>query len=422
MTAVNVEIPYSPRQQFAPFHARPQRFASIAAHRRAGKTVACINDLIKSALTCQRAEPRLAYLAPYHAQAKDVAWSYVREFAGAVPGTTFHESELRADLPNGGRVRLYGAENADRMRGLYLDGIVLDESADMDPRVWPEVIRPALSDRQGWAVFIGTPKGHNFFYDIHQRAATDPDWFCATLKASETKLISEFELAAARRDMSEDQYAQEYECSFEAAILGAYYGREMARADAEKRIARVPWESAVEVETWWDLGVGDSTAIWFAQRVGKEIRLIDYLEASGEGLAFYVKQLRERPYVYSRHVAPHDIEVRELGTGVSRRETAATLGIKFDLARNLPVDDGINAARGMMGRCWFDAEKCARGVEALKQYRRDYDEKLKTFRSRPRHDWCSHAADAFRYGAVAGTPISADAFNKPIKYATKGFA
>lgn len=384
---------------------------------RAGKTVACVNELIKSALTSPKPDGRFAYVCPYFAQAKDIAWDYLCRYSAVVPGTSANISELRIDYPNGARIRLYGAENAERMRGLYLDGVVIDEPADIDPRVWPEILRPALADRKGWAVWIGTPKGKNAFYDLWQQAGREK-WFAAMLKASETGLVDAAELADARRDMTEDQYAQEFECSFEAAIVGAYYGKLMVQADRDKRVARVPYEPKVQVWTAWDLGIGDLTAIWFAQQVGQEVRLIDYYESSGVGLDHYVKLLREKPYAYAEHLLPHDAEVKELGSGRSRVETLASLGLSK--VRVLPaqsVDDGINAARLLIPRCWFDAEKCARGIEALRQYRAEWDDKLKTLRSRPLHDWTSHAADAFRYLAMGIKPAKAKPKDRPkLKY------
>lgn len=394
---VAIESPYSPRRAFLPFHNSEKRWAALVAHRRAGKTVACINHLIRGAAQCTLPNPRLAYIAPLFNQAKDVAWSYLKDYTACVPGVEWNETELRADLPGGARVRLYGADNPDRLRGLYLDGVVLDEHADMDPRMWSEVIRPALSDRQGWAVFIGTPKGRNGFFEIVERAKTDPDWFVSTLKASETGLLPEAELADARRAMTEDQYAQEYECSFTAAIQGAYYGREMNRADDDKRICGVPWDPAAQVWTAWDLGVGDSTVIWFAQQIGREVHLIDYVENNAVGLDWYVNQIKSRPYVYAEHLLPHDAEARELGSGKTRVETLQSLGLKVRTLPQQSIEDGINAARLLIPRCWFDKAKCERGIEALRQYRRDWDDKLKTFKGRPLHDWTSHAADAFRY-------------------------
>lgn len=395
-----LKIAYKPREAFKPLHNTKERYGCIVAHRRAGKTVACINHLLRAALQCKLNKPRFAYVAPHYNQAKDIAWEYLKEYAAPVieHGGQVNESELRVDLPNGGRVRLYGADNYNRLRGLYFDGIVLDEYADMDPRIW-EVVRPALSDREGWCIWIGTPKGHNAFYEVWKQAQAD-SWFAQMLKASETGLLPEKELLQARKDLSDDQYAQEYECSFEAAIQGAYYGPDMREAEDGKRITTVPWEKGLEVTTAWDLGIGDSTAIWFCQQVGKEIRLIDYYEASGVGLDHYAKVIKDKPYAYAQHLLPHDVAVKELGTGKSRQEVLESLGIRVEIVAKLSVDDGINAARQILNRCWFDAEKCERGIEALKQYRRDYDEKNKAFKLRPLHDWTSHGADAFRYLAV----------------------
>lgn len=394
-----VIIPYEPRALFLPFHNRKQRFSCEVVHRRGGKTVSRVNELIRGALTEERDRPRFAYIAPFLKQAKAVAWDYVKHYcAPLVPlGATFNEAELRADLPNGGQVRLYGADNPDSMRGIYLDGVVLDEYGIMDPGIWP-VVRPALSDRLGWADFIGTPNGHNDFYDTYQKAKANPeDWYCALHRASETGLIATAELEAARKSMTQDQYEQEYECSFEAAIQGAYYGKEMAEAEREKRICRVPYDKATDVITAWDLGIGDATAIWFCQQVGQEYHLIDYVENSGVGLDWYAGELKSRPYVYASHLLPHDVEAKELGTGKSRKEVLEQLGIKVTVAPKLRVEDGISAVRLVLNRCWFDADRCRRGIEALKQYRTEFDEQRKVFRDKPLHDWTSHGADAMRY-------------------------
>ena len=379
----------------------------VVAHRRAGKTVAAINGLIRKALTCERPDPRCAYVAPHLGQAKAVAWDYVKRFCAPIPGVRFLESELCAELPNGGRLRLFGADNPDALRGQYFDEVVLDEVGDMDPRTWTEVIRPALSDREGGASFAGTPRGRNLFASLRDRVrAGEPGWALWELKASQTGLIPADELADARAAMGEDSYAREYECSFEASVEGAYYARELAAAEADRRLCRIPIEPTLRVETWWDLGVDDATAIWFAQDVGQERRLIDYLEVSGEGLPEIVRRLEAKGYRYGRHVLPHDVRVRELGSGKSRLETLQALGVgQVEIVEAQSVADGINAARLMLARCWFDIDRCARGLEALKSYRREWDAKRQVWRERPLHDWCSHAADAFRYGALARSPV-----------------
>lgn len=404
-----IDLGYEARPQFEPFHRRVQRWSVIVAHRRAGKTVACVMDLIDAALRSDKPNARFAYIAPYFAQAKDVAWTYVRQYAGLVPGVTIHEQELRVDFQNGARVRLYGADNYERLRGIYLDGVILDEFGDMDPRAWVEVIRPALADRKGWACFIGTPKGRNHFAQIWDEATAKPaEWFSLMLRASDTGIVPAEELNAARAVMSEDQYRQEFECSFDAAVVGAFYGRLIEQAEAQGRIGHVAWEPNVPVQTWWDLGVDDATAIWFAQVIGREIRLIDYYENSGMGLDHYAKELRARDYVYGAHVLPHDVQVRELSTGQSRYAFLAQLGIRGTVAKAHAVEDGVNAVRAALPRCWFDRDRCSRGIEALRNYRREWNDKLKALSQRPLHDWSSHAADAFRYGIYQHRPAEVE--------------
>ena len=391
---------YEPRDVFSAFHERVNRFGVIVAHRRAGKTVACVNDLIMNAVSTKKKKARFSYIAPHYNMAKDIAWDYLKSYSAPFlkQGGTVNEAELRIDYHNGARIRLYGADNVNRLRGIYHDGIILDEYADMNPNIW-EVVRPALSDREGWCVWIGTPRGHNDFYRVYEQAVKD-GWFHTTLKASKTLILDTKELESAEHDLTEDQYAQEYECSFEAAIQGAYYGEEMKEAEDEKRITFIHYEKDHEVHTSWDLGIGDSTAIWFIQMIGNELRLIDYYEASGVGLDHYVKILKDKPYNYGTHVLPHDVEVTELGTGKSRLEVLRNLGIEPKVAEKLSLEDGIQATRSILNRCWFDKQKCERGIEALKQYRRTFDDKNKAFKNRPLHDWTSHAADSFRYMAI----------------------
>ncbi len=400
-------------------HTRDKRWSIVVAHRRAGKTVACVNDLIKAAATCNKASPRFAYIAPQLNQAKDIAWSYLLEYTDCFgPDRKVNASELWVELPNNGaRIRIYGADNPDRLRGIYLDGAVLDEFGDMDPTVWTQVIRPALSDRKGWAVFIGTPKGKNTFHTLWINAEDDEDWFSLRLKASETGLLDDKELRDAARMMGEDEFAQEYECSFEAAVRGAYYGREMNEAEAEDRITTVSYDARLPVHTAWDLGMADSTVVWFVQTNGRETRVIDVLKGEGVGLDWYVRQMQDRRYVWGSHYMPHDVEVRELGTGKSRKEVLAELGITATVCPNLPIPDGIQAVRMLLPQCWFDKVRCKQGIEALRMYRRDWDDKRQEFRTAPLHDWTSHYADAFRYFAIGHRERPKTA---KINYSSKG--
>jgi len=401
-----VVIPYCPRSQQKEVHQLldSHRFGVLVTHRRFGKTVLAVNHLIKSALTCQRERPRFALIEPTFRQAKAVAWDYLKFYSDPIPGRQFNESELRVDYPNGGQVRLYGADNPDSLRGIYLDGVDLDEYGLMRPNVFTEVVRPTLSDRRGWSMFSGTPNGKNQFFDIAQLAKQDKEWFFKEFKASETGILPKEELDAAKRVMTPEEYAQEYECSFEASVKGAIYAAELSKAREENRITKVPYEKTLKVHTYWDLGVGDANPIWFVQYVGQEVRLIDFYESSGEGLPHYAKVLQDKGYVYGDHWAPHDIEVRELGSGRSRLEVAASLGINFRIAPNIGLEEGIHAARVLFPRCFFDAEKCKSGLEGLMNYRRDYNQRIGEFKATPVHDWASHPADAFRYLAVSYLP------------------
>lgn len=403
MTQVVLEI--EPRPQFRTYLNRDKRWACIVAHRRAGKTVACIQDLIAKAVGHKGREPRFAYICPTYGQAKDVAWSYLKEYTAPIPGIERMESELSVTFPhNGARIRLYGAENYDRLRGLYLDGVIIDEAGDIDPRAWAEVIRPALSDRKGWATFIGTPKGRNAFFDVHRRAELNPDWFSLVLRASETGLLPQTELDDAKKTLTEEQFAQEYQCSFEAAIKGAYYGKDVAEAENEKRIGRVVYDKAADVFASWDLGIGDSMAIWFGQLVGTEYHWIGYYENSGQGLDHYVEYVKALEFPVHRHYLPHDGEARELQTGKSRREFLEARGLDVEIVPNHHIEDGINAVRVAFNRFWFDAEDCARGLDCLRMYQAEFDDKNGVLKPRPLHNWASHGADAIRCGVMGAKP------------------
>lgn len=399
-----VVIPYTPREAFREYHESEKRFCLTVAHRRAGKTVARINKLIQHAASCTKQAPRFGYLAPFYIQAKDIAWAYVKHYAAPILQATdgrVNESELSVQFGhNGAVIRLYGAENAERLRGLYFDGIAADEAQDIAPSALTQVIMPALSDRQGWLDLSGTPKGWgNLLGETYKRAQNDPEWFVQVLKASRTGLIAQDELERLRRSMPENEYLQEFECSFDAAITGAYYAAEIARADEQGRITSVPYDPMLKTYTAWDLGISDSMSIWFVQSVGRELRVIDYYEAAGYGLDHYAAMLTQKGYSYAGHFGPHDIQVRELGTGRSRLEIAASLGINFTVVPQMSVQDGINATRMTIPRMWFDAKKTEKGLEALRQYREKVDEK-RAISLGPLHDWTSHAADAFRYFCV----------------------
>ncbi len=403
MDEQHILIPYAPREAFKPYHDSAKRYSVTVAHRRAGKTVARINKLIQKAALCGLDRPRFGYLAPTFVQAKDIAWLYLKHYSAPILalGGKINESELSVVLPhNGSTIRLYGAENAERMRGLYFDGLAIDEAQGIAPTVLTQVVLPALADRKGWLDLSGTPKGWgNLLGQTFKTAQNDPNWFVQVLKASETGILDPEELANLRAMMPDNEYEQEMECSFDAAITGAYYAKELVQAEKDGRITSVPYDPMLKVNTAWDLGISDSMTIWFYQAVGREFRVIDYYEASGHGLDHYAKALSDKGYAYGTHYGPHDIQVRELGTGKSRWEVARSLGLTFSVVKQMEVADGINAARMTIPRMWFDKTKTALGVDALRQYREKIDEKRQVSMG-PLHDWSSHAADAFRYLCV----------------------
>lgn len=397
-----IELDYKPRDVFLDFHDRSERWSVIVAHRRCGKTVLCINDLIYRALTDGKEDGRYGYVAPYYSQSKTIAWDYLLRFSRPVLSKA-NQSELWVELVNGARIRLFGADNPDSLRGLYLDGVVLDEYADMKSSIFGAVIRPLLSDRQGWATFIGTPKGHNAFWDIYQNAVKDDGWYVKTLRASQTGLLSEDELNDAKSMMSEDQYLQEFECDFESAIVGAFYGKEMRSITDAGRITKVDYDPLFPVHTAWDLGYSDDTTIWFYQVVHGEIHLLDYHSSNGQNIPYYVNVIKERDYIYGTHWLPHDARAKTLASGGKSiiEQLSEKIDIKsFKIVPSLSLQDGIQAVRLALTRSWFDF-KCDEGIECLKQYQREYDDDKKMFRDKPRHDWTSHGADSFRMLAIA---------------------
>ena len=400
---MEIEMPYQPRKAFMPFHNRTKRWACIVAHRRAGKTVAAVNDIIRAAITYQGPNGLFGYVAPYMNQARRIAWDYFKYYAQPVIKDA-NESQMTLTLVNGVKISLFGADNADSMRGLGFSGIYLDEYGDFKPSVFGNVIRPALSDKQGWAVFAGTPKGKNQFWEVFDTATRIPsEWFLLRLPASSSGLLPAPELAAAKAQLSEDQYLQEYECSFEAAILGAFYGTEMRQAQDQGRIGQISYDANLPVYTAWDLGYRDDTAIWFYQVLRGEVRVIDFFAVSGADIHYIAEAVRKKPYDYARHYLPHDARAKSLQTGRSIVEQLASyLDIKkLAVVPDIGLQSGIQAVRMMLPRVYFDAEKCHDGREALRQYQREYDEDKKAYRQSPRHDWTSHPSDAFRMLAVS---------------------
>jgi len=396
---MNVTIPYTPRKQQAFIHTEldKHRFSVLCCHRRFGKTVMLINHLIKSCMTNNNHQPRFAYIAPTYSQAKKIAWDYLKHYTKNLPNTKYNETELRADFFNGSRIQLLSSENPDSIRGIYLDGAVIDEASQVSRELVDEVIRPALSDRKGWLSLCSTPKGmNNIFYDLYQKAQSEKDWFLYIARASETKLVDEEELKAALSVMGQATYNQEFECSFIGNVKGSIYGELITKLENEKRIARVPHDPSYPVNTAWDLGYNDSTAILFYQNVGHAINVIDSYENNNKAFPHYAQILKEKDYSYGEHIGPHDLDQTDFATGRTRREVAYQLGLRFKIAPKLSIEDGIHAVKMLLPRCYIDVDNCKKFINALRHYHRKYKEKDRMYSAKPNHDWSSHFNDALR--------------------------
>lgn len=400
-----VDTGYIPRPWQDVFHKDKARFKVLVVHRRAGKTVGSINDQVDHLLWLDKRQPQGVYVAPTYGQAKRIAWDIYKQFFSKIPNAVFKEGDLLFIIPRphmGDELKIWliGAENPDSMRGMYLDYGILDEYGDMNPVIWSQVIRPALSDRLGKATFIGTPKGSNHFEDIYLAAKSEElsDWSSHLYSVYDTQLIDEDELKSARMTMTEDEFSQEYECSFTAALTGAFYSKYIQDATEAGRIGEILHDPSKPVATFWDLGMSDSMSIWFVQkRDGNGYNVIDYLESAGKGIEWYNKALKDLPYNYSVHHMPHDVKVREISTGVQRLETFEKMGLRpIEAVKKCKNKiDAINAVRLVLPMCYFDDNRCKEGIHALKNYQREWDAKKKCFKKTPRHDWSSHAADSF---------------------------
>jgi len=381
-------------------------------HRRAGKDKTLINIIAKKMLGRVGA---YYYFFPTYNQGRKVIWNGMDrngfKFINHIPiplRKRVDNQQMLIETINGSIFQVVGTDNIDSVVGTNPVGNVFSEYSLQNPRAW-DFVRPILAENGGWAIFNYTPRGNNHGKTLFDMASSDPEhWFCQKLTVDDTKAINPEILEQERqeiikKDGNDAHFMQEYYCSFEVPLQGAYYGNQLMVAEKEGRITNVPWEPTLKVNTYWDLGIGDATAIWFEQTVGHEVRIIDYYENSGESLGHYIKYLQSKPYVYGEHFAPHDIEVRELSSGKSRLETARELGINFRIQPKLPIDDGIDAVRNILPRCWFDKERTERGLNALKSYHKEWDEDNKVYRSRPEHDWSSHGADAFRGLGVSHT-------------------
>jgi len=415
--AVSLKTGYVPRPLQRILHASMKRFNVIVAHRRFGKSVFTINHILHKALKCSHTNPQYAYIAPTYKQVEMIAWEYMKEYTKKMPGVKYNNQKLtvtidRPSRPGGGekdkvKIMLLGVENKDSLRGLYLDGAVLDEYAQYDPTVWSQILRPALSDRLGWGIFIGTPNGRNDFYKKYIIAKTSPDWYEVLLDGEKTGVLPPSELADLKRTMSDEDYEQEIRCSFNSGGRGSYYGSFLTAAEDQGRITDVPYNPAYPVDTYWDLGISDSCAIWFRQRLpGGKLNYIDYYEETGKGIKHYADEIRKKSYSFGRHVLPWDANTKELGTGVTVSEVLRGHGFRHEIQKRQSVQNRIEASRLMLPISYFDTIKCEWSLDALRNYTKVWDEQIQAFSRTPKKDWTSHAADSYGYSAFDTRPSS----------------
>ena len=408
-----ITLNYQPRDHFVDFHQRSNRWALMVVHRRGGKTVACVADLILKALYTKKPNARFAYIAPFRQQAKEIAWQYLKDLTENIREGPPRESELRIKMPNGAWITLYGADNPDALRGIYLDGCILDEFGDMRPSLMGEVILPTLADRAGWLAVIGTPKGRNQFYELRQRAEAEDAWYFKILRASESNVLKASDLEEFQGQMSEEQYEQEFECSFDAAVTGTYYAHLINEAEKRGRIStdRDLFDPEQKVNVVADIGYSDTCAFWFWQTHVDGFALVDYYESSGQPLGHYLDMLKLKEYNYQHLWLPHDAKAKTLQTGKSTIEQlmrpwlisdkwAVDEKLKIRIVPKLAVQHGIEAVRMVLPQCYFDKRKTFVGIEAIRSYRRKWNETTQTFSNTPLHDWASNGADGFRYFAL----------------------
>lgn len=415
MPTLTLPYKFTPRVYQIPlFRALDQGYTRIVCiwHRRAGKDKSLINLLTKKAVE------RVGiyyYFFPTYAQGRKILWEGIGKdgfaFLSHIPKELIkkiNNQEMMIELINGSVLRVIGTDKIDTVVGTNPIGCVFSEYSLQDPRAW-SFIRPILAENGGWAIFNYTPRGANHGKQLYELAKADPErWFTQKLTVDDTQAIPADVLAYERTEMmaqtgNDALFMQEYYVSFDAPVEGAYYGAHLIQAEKDGRICGVPYEPTVPVNTYWDLGIDDSMTIWFVQAVGREVRVIDYEENSGEGFLFYAKLLRDKPYMYGEHWMPHDIEVRELTNGKPRKTTAESMGIKpIRVARRIgDKEDGIEAVRNILPRCWFDEKKCERGLNALRSYQKVYDDKNMVYKTTPLHNWASHAADGFQTLAIS---------------------
>jgi len=376
--------------------------------RRSGKDLTAFNICIRE---CLRKVQVIFYVFPTYSMGRKILWDSITNdgtrILDYIPDKVVeskNEQQMRIRFLNGSVLQVIGSDAYDTsLVGTNPQGVVFSEYALQDPRAY-QFVRPILTANDGWALFISTPRGKNHMWELYQIALNNPnDWFSYKLTVEDTGHIpiEEIEKEMASGEMSQDLVLQEYYTSFEMGVEGAYYSKYIDRMRVKGQIGQVPYEAAFKVHTSWDLGVRDSTTIIFFQVIGQTVRIIDCYENSKVGLEHYIKVINEKPYTYGRHIAPHDIQVREFTSGMARIEKARQLGVQFTVAPNISIQDGIEAVRSAFSKIWIDEIACKPLIKALENYRQEYDVKKRVYKSHPLHDYCSHWADNLRYLALS---------------------
>jgi len=399
------ELPYKPRARMVEFHQRKQRNAFLICHRRYGKTVACIAELVIRALYTKKKQAQFAYVAPFRSQAKAVGWAYLVQMTAGL-AIDVKVSELSVTLPNGAKIWLSGSDNVNALRGLYLDGAVLDEFAQIRPDLLEAVIMPCLLDRKGWLVIIGTAYGRlNKFFEFYEKARDDENWYFDDIKVYDSGVIPLEEIERIKEAISEAKFEQEFCNNFSAELVGTYYAGQINEIEKEGRInSEVHWQRDLPVQVAFDIGRGDNTVAWFWQETPHGIHWIDFYTNNGEQAQHYIDMLKDKPYTLSRVHLPHDAKALTFSTLKSALEQFVDAfegtDTQVNIVPKLSVEDGIEAVRQMLKYSHFDAERCYYGIECLRVYRKKWDEVRQVFMKTPLHDYSSDASDSFRYACI----------------------
>jgi phage terminase large subunit len=414
-----IQINYLPRPWQVEFHKHMEqkKRAILVLHRRAGKTTAIVNQLQKDAMLIPNS--KYAYICPYRDQAKRVAWDIFKKYSENIPGVNFNVNDLTITYPTGSKILLLGSDNAHSLRGIGLWGVALDEFAQQPAHLWGEIILPTLADNRGYAIFLGTPQGKGEFYRIYQRAMKDEKWYAKILGVDTTGVFTAEEIEEIRKECSDDEFNQEWMCSFESSIQGAYYSNEINLARADGRIGQFPYDKALPVHTAWDIGRSDYTSIGFFQQSHGAFKMIDFYENSEYDITHYIQVLKEKPYAYGKHFGPHDLKNQYFNSNLSPFQVALQHGFKFEVLEKNKTSfmDQINSTRMFWSKVYINIDKCETFLDQISLYRKKFDKEKGVWLDKEVEDYTNHCADMFRYAA-----LSCDRMNNDDELAWRNFS